>query len=58
MTTSPAQRKPFLKGWSPLDEAEKELFHGRTQLTRTEWAQVVALAKDKLAAKTGYRIPP
>jgi len=47
-----------IKGWSPLEEAEKELFPGKKQLTPAEWQRVLAAAKDKLAERTGYRIPP
>lgn len=50
--------RPRIKGWSPLEEVEQELYPGKKQLTPDEWQRVLAIAKDRLYERTGYRIPP
>lgn len=50
--------RPRIKGWSPLEEVEQELYPDKKQLTPAEWERVLAAAKDRLYERTGYRIPP
>lgn len=51
-------RHPIISGWSPLEEVEQELFPGKTSLSRHEWQQLVAAAKDRFYKRTGHRIEP